>query len=60
MAPFMNDDTAAQTHVCMNGVTYYVVNAKSDGSMEPLPGGTFNTLSGGAWGGVRLDDVVTS
>ena len=56
----MNDDTAAQTHVCMNGVTYYVVNAKSDGSMEPLPGGTFNTLSGGAWGGVRLDDVVTS
>ncbi|RFU31604.1 hypothetical protein B7463_g4733, partial [Scytalidium lignicola] len=56
----MNDDTAAQTHVCMNGVIYYVVNAHSDGHLEPLPGGTFDTLHGGAWGGVGLDDIVIS
>ncbi|KAF4460291.1 DUTPase [Fusarium albosuccineum] len=56
----MNDDTAAKTHVCMDGTIYYVVNAKSNGSVEPLPGGTFDDLSSGSWGGVRLDDMVTS
>ncbi|KAF5008676.1 hypothetical protein FDECE_5088 [Fusarium decemcellulare] len=56
----MNDDTAAKTHVCMDGTIYYVVNAKSDGSVEPLPGGTFDDLNSGSCGGVRLDDMVTS
>ncbi|KAI5464235.1 hypothetical protein BGZ63DRAFT_461361 [Mariannaea sp. PMI_226] len=56
----MNDDTAARTHVCLDNVIYYVVNAKSDGTVEPLPGGDFNTLSNGNWGGVRLDDMVIS
>jgi hypothetical protein len=56
----MNDDTAAQTHVCMNGTIYYVVNAQTNGRVTAPPGGTFDTLHGGAWGGVQLDDMVQS
>lgn len=56
----MTDDTAAKTHVCVDGTIYYVVNAKSDGMVEPLPGGTFDSMNGSSWGGVRLDDIVIS
>jgi hypothetical protein len=71
---YMSDDTAAVTHICMNGRIYYLVNAvapiyydpqcirfglcKQHPLFEPLPGGDFKTLSGGAWGGVRIDDIV--
>ena len=74
----MTDDTAAQTHVCYNGQTFYVLNANWDPQandciakecpvgapdayqFQQLPGGTFNVLSGGKFGGVRLDDIVIS
>jgi hypothetical protein len=70
----MTDDTAAQSRVCWNGNTYYVLNANwrpestcyrdycgpPNYQLTELPGGTFNTLSGGKFGGIRLDDTVIS
>lgn len=56
----MNDDIASNTHVCWNGVTYYVLNAKSGGGVEALPGGDLTTLSNGNWGGITLEDIVVS
>lgn len=64
----MSDSTVAQTHVCYDNKIFYVVNPTwwnnrgivSHINFEALPGGTFDTLSGGKWGGVRLDDFVIS
>lgn len=73
----MTDDTAAQTHVCYGGYTFYLVNAHykdntcnakecvpapngGDMQFQQLPGGTFNVLSGGKFGGVRVDDIIIS
>jgi hypothetical protein len=74
---YMTDQTAAQTHVCYGGYTFYVLNANrynlnpciakecppaNNGNppFEALPGGTFDVLSGGNFGGVTLDDIVIS
>jgi hypothetical protein len=71
---YMSDSTAAATHMCMNNKIYYLVNVVTEPALppncenagtcphynifEPLPGGTFDTLSGGAWAGVHIDDIV--
>lgn len=74
MKNYMSDSTAAATHMCMNSKIYYLVNVVTQPALplncenmgtcphynifEPLPGGTFDTLSGGAWAGVHIDDIV--
>jgi hypothetical protein len=68
----MVDDTAAQTHVCYDNYTFYVVDvqwnaAESQGgglgarlSLETLPGGTFENMQNPLWAGLTLDDFVIS
>jgi len=69
---YMNDATAAQTHVCYDGFTFYVINPTL--SMSPrmgfgitqraqlsaLPGGTWNNMQDPRWAGLSLDDFVIS
>jgi hypothetical protein len=67
---YMDDETAAQTHVCYDGFTFYVVNPSplvSGLSGVPavtqftaLPGGTWDTMQDPRWVGLSLDDFVIS
>lgn len=65
----MDDTTAAQTHVCYDGFTFYVVYASwpntYDGTPQevqfnPLPGGTWDNMQNSIWAGLSLDDFVIS
>ncbi|KAI5460174.1 hypothetical protein BGZ63DRAFT_455688 [Mariannaea sp. PMI_226] len=64
----MDDNTAAQTHVCYDNKIFYVVTPEYTNNrgvlgkwkLNGLPGGTFDNLHGGNWGGVVLDDFVIS
>ena len=68
----MDDDTAAQTHVCYDGYTFYVVDVQWNAplgsestlapklSLETLPGGTFENMQNPLWAGLTLDDFVIS
>lgn len=62
----MDDSTAAQTHVCYDGFTFYVVNPywlNNRGivfnvKLNSLPGGTFENMNDPMWAGLKLDDFV--
>jgi hypothetical protein len=60
----MQSDTAAQTAVCIDGMTFYVLNAYHSASesstFQALPGGTHDALDGNRFWGLRLDDIVNS
>jgi hypothetical protein len=70
----MSDRTAAQTHVCYGGFTFYLVNmgrntyttdkttgkTKTDLIFTPLPGGTYDNMQNPYWAGLSLDDLVIS
>jgi hypothetical protein len=72
----MDSDTATQTAVCIDGMTFYVLNANSGASAvftpgtmgdwsggKPfieLPGGTHAVLDGIQFGRVTLEDIVNS
>jgi hypothetical protein len=66
----MDDSTAAQTHVCYDGFTFYVVNptwpiSGLSGDLGStlfvaLPGGTWDNMQNPFWGGLSLDDFVIS
>jgi hypothetical protein len=62
----MDDGTAAQTHVCYDGFTFYVVTPTWENNrgdvfnlkLNSLPGGTFDNLQNSLWAGLKLDDFV--
>ena len=62
----MDDNTAAQTHVCYDGFTFYVVNPTWENNrgivfnikLEALPGGTFDNMQNSLWAGLSLNDFV--
>ena len=69
----MSDSTAAQTHVCYGGFTFYVLNVvwNTDPLLEyanslhglilaALPGGTFDSMQNPYWANLSLDDLVIS
>ncbi|KAK7398639.1 hypothetical protein QQX98_011969 [Neonectria punicea] len=68
LAGHIDDSTAAQTHVCYDNKIFYVVTPEwtnnrgilVDWKLNSLPGGTYDNLKDGAWGGVTLDDIVIS
>lgn len=69
----MTDTTAAQTHVCYDNYTFYVIDVSwtsvlsptgeqipSSLALQSLPGGTFENLQNPLWAGLTLDDYVIS
>ncbi|KPM42325.1 hypothetical protein AK830_g4226 [Neonectria ditissima] len=68
LAGHIDDSTAAQTHVCYDNKIFYVVTPEWTNNrgilvnwkLNSLPGGTYDNLKDGAWGGVTLDDIVIS
>jgi hypothetical protein len=61
----MTDQTAAQTHVCYDGSTFYVVNLVLESEhekmkLQALPGGTWDNMQDSKWCGLSLDDFVIS
>lgn len=69
---YMSDTTAAQTHVCYDGFTFFVVSPSflnsgiSLSGVPPstqftaLPGGTWDNMQNPFWAGLSLDDIVIS
>jgi hypothetical protein len=68
LAGHIDDSTAAQTHVCYDNKIFYVVTPEYTNNrgnlvnwkLNSLPGGTYDNLKDGNWGGVTLDDIVVS
>ncbi|RBQ87190.1 hypothetical protein FVER53263_20411 [Fusarium verticillioides] len=68
LADHIDDATAAQTHVCYDNKIFYVVTPQwinnrgklEEWKLNSLPGGTYDNLSNGNWGGATLDDIVIS
>jgi hypothetical protein len=64
----MDDATAAQTQVCYDGFTFYVINPTLSilphigltMKFSALPGGTWDDLQDPRWAGLSLDDFVIS
>jgi hypothetical protein len=68
----MTDSTAAQTHVCYDGFTFFVVSATflnaginlsgvpPSTQFRALPGGTWDNMQNPFWAGLSLDDLVIS
>jgi hypothetical protein len=60
----MTDETAAQTHVCYDNFTFYVVNPvwsrHERVKLKALPGGTWDNMQNSEWCGLSLDDFVIS
>lgn len=63
----MSDDTAATTHVCYDGFTFYVLTPEWSNNrvliddhikLNPLPGGTWGNMQNPLWAGLSLDDFV--
>jgi hypothetical protein len=59
------DDDSAKTRVCYNEKLVFILHAKewnglSNVKFTPLPGADRSTLSGGKWGNITIDDIVTS
>lgn len=61
----MSDEDSARTRVCWRGNLAFLLNAHewdffNQIHFTALPGADKSTLSGGSWGDITLDDIISS